>query len=310
MSESMYADAASIPAGEGFSTGLIAPPESGGGTAASMSACDFGSDVKAAIALVTGSKLNLLLVFCPLGMAAEPMGLGASMVFFLNFLVRSTSVTTRSRAARNDLTDNCVLSQAIIPLAKILGDATEELAVHVGQTLGGLLNATFGNAVEMIMAVFALQAGLIEVVQGTLLGSILSNLLLVLGCCFVAGGLKYKTQEFNATSATANSSLLLVACMALVLPTCFSVVGKNGCVTQEANMTFTSIVSQHDWEEACFKGAEDATVSVSRMTSVLLGAMYTLLPTCLALSLSLSLPLSLSLSLPPSLLPLCARVWV
>ena len=57
---------------------------------------------------------------------------------------------------------------------------------------------------------------------------------------------------------------LLVACMALVLPTCFSVVGKNGCVTQEANMTFTSIVSQHDWEEACFKGAEDATVSVSR----------------------------------------------
>ena len=103
MSDSMYADAAAISAGgEGFSTGLIAPES--GGRAASMSACDFGSDVKAAIALVTGSKLNLLLVFCPLGMAAESMGLGASMVFFLNFLVRSTSYTPIDATEP----DNCV----------------------------------------------------------------------------------------------------------------------------------------------------------------------------------------------------------
>ena len=272
--DSMYAEAAGS-GGAGFSTAgsdeLDAPLGGGGRSAASMPACDPANDVKAALALVTGSKLNMLLIFCPIGLAAEPIGMSASLVFFCNFL-------------------------AIVPLAKILGDATEELAVHVGQTLGGLLNATFGNAVEMIMAVFALQEGLIEVVQGTLLGSILSNLLLVLGCCFFCGGISRKEQTFNCQAAQVNSSLLLVASMALILPTCFSLVGQNDCVKQEANITFTkesptvgpadellcpetslpctALQVQQAWESQCFGLTQHKTVRVSQMTSVFLFAMY------------------------------------
>eukprot|EP01053_Blabericola_migrator_P005898 Blabericola_migrator_1__5897@NODE_2985_length_2140_cov_143_014954_g1867_i0_p2_GENE_NODE_2985_length_2140_cov_143_014954_g1867_i0NODE_2985_length_2140_cov_143_014954_g1867_i0_p2_ORF_typecomplete_len118_score14_09Na_Ca_ex/PF01699_24/1_3e18Borrelia_P13/PF05628_12/1_4_NODE_2985_length_2140_cov_143_014954_g1867_i06721025 len=86
----------------------------------------------------------------------------------------------------------------MIPEAAILGSCTEQLALHTGDLIGGLLNATFGNAVEMILTVQSLRAGLIAVVQGTLLGSILSNLLLVLGMSFFAGGLFHKVQKFNA----------------------------------------------------------------------------------------------------------------
>merc|ERR1711959_472921 len=99
------------------------------------------------------------------------------------------------------------------------GHATEELASSVGETLGGLLNATFGNAVEMLLAGWALRDGLIGVVQGSLLGSILSNLLLVLGMCFLFGGVKFKTQSFNGEGARAQSSLLLLAVLAMVVPT-------------------------------------------------------------------------------------------
>lgn len=108
---------------------------------------------------------------------------------------------------------------AIVPLAKLLGEATEQLALSVGQTLGGLLNATFGNAVEMIIAIFALREGLTEVVKGSLVGSIVSNLLLVLGMCFFCGGLQYNTQRFSPTGARAQYSLLLLAVLALVIPT-------------------------------------------------------------------------------------------
>merc|ERR1719169_187858 len=93
---------------------------------------------------------------------------------------------------------------AIIPLASILGAATEALAVHTGQLIGGLLNATFGNAVEMIMCIQAVKAGLISVVQGNLLGSVLSNLLLVLGMAIFASGMVRHDQEFNAQGAAAN----------------------------------------------------------------------------------------------------------
>merc|ERR1711959_772283 len=99
------------------------------------------------------------------------------------------------------------------------GHATEELASSVGETLGGLLNATFGNAVEMLLAGWALRDGLVRVVQGSLLGSILSNLLLVLGMCFLFGGIRFKNQSFNADGARAQSSLLLLAVLAMVVPT-------------------------------------------------------------------------------------------
>jgi Ca2+:H+ antiporter len=110
----------------------------------------------------------------------------------------------------------------MIPLAAILGDFTEEAALHTNDTIGGLLNATFGNAVEVVVAIQALLANEIRVVQASLIGSIFSNLLLVLGCCFFFGGLKHKEQTFNATAATANMGLLALSSIALVLPTPFA----------------------------------------------------------------------------------------
>ena len=92
----------------------------------------------------------------------------------------------------------------MIPLATILGEFTEELALHTNQTIGGLINATFGNAVEVVVAIQALMANEYRVVQSSLLGSIFSNLLFVLGSCFFFGGLYHKEQNFNSTAATAN----------------------------------------------------------------------------------------------------------
>ncbi|XP_020586277.1 vacuolar cation/proton exchanger 2-like isoform X5 [Phalaenopsis equestris] len=108
----------------------------------------------------------------------------------------------------------------IIPLAERLGYATEQLAYYIGPTIGGLLNATFGNATEMIISIYALKNGMIRVVQQSLLGSILSNMLLVLGCAFLSGGIVHsdKDQVFNKASAVVNSGLLLMAVMGLMFP--------------------------------------------------------------------------------------------
>jgi Ca2+:H+ antiporter len=89
------------------------------------------------------------------------------------------------------------------------------------QTIGGLLNATFGNAVELIVSIIALKEGQIRVVQASILGSIISNLLLVLGMCFVAGGLYHKKQTFNMTAAQTSSSLMALACIGLIIPAAF-----------------------------------------------------------------------------------------
>ncbi|CAK0830676.1 unnamed protein product [Prorocentrum cordatum] len=113
---------------------------------------------------------------------------------------------------------------AIIPLASLLGGATEALSEHTGQLLGGLLNATFGNVVEMIMCVQSVRAGLISVVQGNLLGSILSNLLLVLGMALVASGIKRKIASFNSQGAAANMTCQLVASISVCLPTMYDTV--------------------------------------------------------------------------------------
>ncbi|MEO8286752.1 MAG: calcium/proton exchanger [Chloroflexota bacterium] len=111
---------------------------------------------------------------------------------------------------------------AIIPLAKILGTATEELAERVGSGIGGLLNATFGNAVEMIIAFFALQAGLYEIVKASITGSIIGNVLFVLGLSIYLGGLGREKQTFNRTAAGVSASQLIVATSALLIPAAFA----------------------------------------------------------------------------------------
>lgn len=107
----------------------------------------------------------------------------------------------------------------IIPLAAFMGTATEEVAVVVGPNLGGLLNATFGNATELILAFIALRGGLVSVVKATITGSIISNLLLVMGFSMLLGGLRYKEQEFPSAIAMTNSSVMNLAVISLLVPT-------------------------------------------------------------------------------------------
>ena len=95
---------------------------------------------------------------------------------------------------------------------------TEQMALHTNATIGGLLNATFGNATEMIVCIFAIRSGLLRIVQLSLLGSVLSNLLLVLGCSFLLGGFRYKEQYFSADTVRANTSLLMLGMITLLLP--------------------------------------------------------------------------------------------
>ncbi len=111
----------------------------------------------------------------------------------------------------------------IVSLASFMGRATESLAIVTGPRIGGLLNATFGNAVELIISIFALKAGLIGVVLASLTGSVLGNLLLVAGLSFFIGGLKFKRQHFNVHDATHNSALLIFAVIvAFVIPEVFT----------------------------------------------------------------------------------------
>ena len=116
----------------------------------------------------------------------------------------------------------------VIPTAALMGRATEDLAARSGPGIGGLLNVTFGNAPELIIALFALQKGLHEVVKASLVGSILGNVLLVLGAAMFVGGLGRDRQVFNRTAASAQSSMLLLAGAALTMPAVFQLVAHGG----------------------------------------------------------------------------------
>ncbi|XP_021273686.1 vacuolar cation/proton exchanger 3-like isoform X1 [Herrania umbratica] len=145
--------------------------------------------------VVFSTKLNILMIFGPAAIFVEKASGYHGLVFPLSLL-------------------------GIIPLAERLGYATEQLACFTGPTVGGLLNATFGNATELIISIFALRNGMIRVVQQSLLGSILSNMLLVLGCAFFSGGLVIMKREqvFNKATAGVNSGLLLMSVMGLLFP--------------------------------------------------------------------------------------------
>lgn len=110
---------------------------------------------------------------------------------------------------------------AIIPLAGIMGKATEELAKRMGSQIGGLLNATFGNATEFIIALFALRAGLYDVVKASITGCIIGNILLILGLSAVVGGWRRDEQKFSTTAAGINASMMLLAVVALMVPALF-----------------------------------------------------------------------------------------
>ncbi|MBI5879659.1 MAG: calcium/proton exchanger [Chloroflexi bacterium] len=110
---------------------------------------------------------------------------------------------------------------AIIPLAKVLGDATENLAHHTGPRVGGLLNATLGNAAELIITIVALREGLVEVVKASITGSIIGNILLVLGAAILLGGAKNGIQRFSLRTASTNASMMTLAVIGLAVPAIF-----------------------------------------------------------------------------------------
>jgi len=160
------------------------------------------------------SLFSILYVAFPLGILSGTCDWGATPTFWLNFV-------------------------ALIPIAKLLGDATEELDASLNnEVLSGLINASFGNAVEMIMTINALKAGLLEVVKTSLIGSVLSNMLLVLGMAFFAGGIldknkkgklelcKEKVVNFMAEGPMNNVTMLLLSCLSFTLPTVFSFAGS------------------------------------------------------------------------------------
>ena len=133
---------------------------------------------------------------------------------------------------------------SIIALASFMGRATESLAIVAGPRIGGLLNATFGNAVELIISIFSLKAGLIGIVLASLTGSVLGNLLLVAGFSFFIGGLKYKRQEFNVYDARHNSGLLMFAVViAFLIPEVFSMsLDKTETITLSLGISIVLIV--------------------------------------------------------------------
>ena len=154
------------------------------------------------------SKLNILLVAVPL-------------TIYFNYIAHDPNISFITSMI------------AIMPLAFLMGKATEEIALRTSESVGGLLNATFGNAAEMILALFALYAAstttspetaenMIHLVQASLIGSILGNLLLVMGLSFVWGGLHHSEQKFSETQVSSNSSLLLLAVIVLIIPTVFN----------------------------------------------------------------------------------------
>jgi Ca2+:H+ antiporter len=126
---------------------------------------------------------------------------------------------------------------AVIPLAGWMGQATEHLAEKTGEGAGGLLNATFGNAAELIIALAALQRGMYDVVKASLTGSIIGNILLVLGGAMVAGGLRHKIQRFNAQGARSQASMLTLAAIALVLPAAYHYLGGRDVLLHETGLS-------------------------------------------------------------------------
>jgi len=128
---------------------------------------------------------------------------------------------------------------AIIPLAGLLGRATEHLTTHVGVGIGALLNASLGNAAELIIALVAMREGLHDVVKASLTGSIIGNILLVLGVAMFAGGLKYERQKFNQTASGMGASLLLLAAVGLIIPALFHFTAADRGIAIERELSLT-----------------------------------------------------------------------
>jgi Ca2+:H+ antiporter len=156
------------------------------------------------------TPINWLLIFVPISVALKYIsGIPTPVIFFSAAL-------------------------AIVPIAAMIVRATEQLATHTGDAVGGLLNATFGNAPEMIIALVALKAGYLDMVRASLVGAILANLLLALGMAFVMGGLRFHEQRFNPAATRAYSTMMFVAAISMTVPSAFNrAYGGQGVLREE-----------------------------------------------------------------------------
>ncbi|MCU0403579.1 MAG: calcium/proton exchanger [Chitinophagaceae bacterium] len=154
-----------------------------------------------------------LLVFIPIAFLLEKMEAGHTYIFLTAAL-------------------------GIIPLAKLIGESTENLAHYTGDAIGGLLNATFGNLPELIICIIALKAGLHEMVLASIVGAILANLLLATGMAFFLGGIKHHTQEYNPASIRTYSTMMLIAIFSMIIPSAFGwrYGTEQAYIQQEANL--------------------------------------------------------------------------
>ena len=156
------------------------------------------------------SPVNWLLLFVPVTVALEHVGPAPPPVLFFSAAL------------------------AIVPVAALMVRATEQLATRTGDAAGGLLNATFGNAPELIISLVALRAGYLNMVRASLVGAILANLLLALGVAFLLGGLRHHEQRFNPTAARAYSTMMFMAAVSMIVPSAFSrYVAPQGVIRQE-----------------------------------------------------------------------------
>jgi len=146
------------------------------------------------VKLSKSSAIYFLLIFAPIAVALDVVHADHLVLFIVSAI-------------------------ALIPLAKLIGDSTEHLSTHYGATVGSLLNVTFGNAAEIIIAVVAINAGLLDLVKASITGSILGNILLIFGLSIIAGGFKYKDQSFNRENIGFQSSMLFLAIIGLAIPT-------------------------------------------------------------------------------------------
>ena len=159
--------------------------------------------------------LNWLFAFIPVTLALDASGASDPLVFFSAAL-------------------------SIVPIAALIVHATEQLSTYTGAAVGGLLNATFGNAPELIIATVALRAGMLDMVRASIIGAILANLLLALGIAFLLGGLRRHEQEYNPIAARMYSSMMLIAVISLMLPSAFSrFLAPGETVRQEALLNFS-----------------------------------------------------------------------
>ncbi|MCU0394555.1 MAG: calcium/proton exchanger, partial [Chitinophagaceae bacterium] len=154
-----------------------------------------------------------LFAFIPATFVVEAMHAGDAVIFFCS-------------------------AMSIIPIAKLIGESTENLAHYTGDAIGGLLNATFGNFPELIIGLIALKAGLYDMVLASIIGGILANLLMATGIAFFLGGLRYHTQEYNPTTTRVYTSMMFIAVCSMIIPAGFNqMFGSNAAYQQnEANL--------------------------------------------------------------------------